>query len=106
LLDIGEPIQELLQRIEVARYAKGYARKMMEAVSGSDDDIQEGYEGLSKREYQVLQLVAAGMSNQEIAETLIVAVSTVKVHVRHLCQKLGVQKRIQAVTKAREIGLL
>ncbi|QBD76830.1 hypothetical protein EPA93_12775 [Ktedonosporobacter rubrisoli] len=105
LLDIGEPLQKLLQGVEVTREARMYARKLREA-NGAGDLAVEGCEDLSEREHEVLHLMAAGMSNQEIAENLIIEVSTVKVHVRHVCQKLGVQKRLQAVVKAREMGLL
>ncbi|MBO0795429.1 MAG: hypothetical protein J2P36_31425 [Ktedonobacteraceae bacterium] len=104
-IDIGPPVQDLLQRVELLGSAKGYARKLREAAGGGHDQ-RELAAGLSEREYEVLQLVAAGMSNQEIAEALIVALSTVKAHVRHVCQKLGVQKRVQAIAKARELGLL
>ncbi|HLZ59543.1 MAG TPA: LuxR C-terminal-related transcriptional regulator [Ktedonosporobacter sp.] len=105
ILDLGEPMRDLLQRTELAGSARRYARKLLEAT-GVDNSLREQYGGLSEREYEVLQLVAAGMSNQEIANDLVVAPSTVKAHVSHLCQKLGVQKRIQAVAKAREMGLL
>ncbi|HET8842709.1 MAG TPA: LuxR C-terminal-related transcriptional regulator [Ktedonobacteraceae bacterium] len=104
-LDLGEPLQELLQQVELGREVRGYARRLIESTEKSDPTSID-HAGLSEREYEVLQLVADGMSNQEIADTLIVALSTVKVHVRHICQKLDVQKRLQAVTRAREIGLL
>jgi ATP/maltotriose-dependent transcriptional regulator MalT len=74
-LDLGEPLQKLLQRIEKAGTAKGYAHQLLETF-GESPDPPEPYGGLSEREYEALQLVAAGMSNQEIAGTLIVAVST------------------------------
>lgn len=61
---------------------------------------------LTEREREVLQLLAEGLSNQEIAEGLFVTVETIKVHVKHIYAKLKVKRRIQAVTKAREIGLL
>ncbi|MBU5442506.1 protein kinase [Paenibacillus sp. MSJ-34] len=61
---------------------------------------------LTEREREVLQLLADGLSNQEIADGLFVTVDTIKVHVKHIYAKLKVKRRIQAVTKAREIGLL
>jgi LuxR family maltose regulon positive regulatory protein len=63
-------------------------------------------EPLSEREFQVLRLIATGLSNREIADDLVVAVSTVKSHVNHIYGKLGVKSRTQAIAKATEIGLL
>src|SRR5438105_29424 len=54
-------------------------------------------EPLSERELQVLQLLAYGASNQEIAQELVIAIDTVKRHVSHIFSKLGVQNRVQAV---------
>jgi LuxR family transcriptional regulator, maltose regulon positive regulatory protein len=61
---------------------------------------------LSEREREILHLVAAGRSNQEIARSLVVAVGTVKIHVHNLFQKLEVRSRTQAVARARELDLL
>jgi LuxR family maltose regulon positive regulatory protein len=63
-------------------------------------------EPLSERELEVLQLVALGLSNREIAERLYLALSTVKGHNRIIFDKLGVQRRTEAVARARELGLL
>ena len=63
-------------------------------------------EPLSERELQVLQLLAQGLSNQEIAQELVIAVDTVKRHVNHIFSKLGVHNRIQATKQAQELGLL
>jgi LuxR family maltose regulon positive regulatory protein len=63
-------------------------------------------EPLSSREIEVLQLLAAGRRNQEIARELVVAVSTVKKHVSHIFDKLGAANRTQATARARELGLL
>jgi LuxR family maltose regulon positive regulatory protein len=54
----------------------------------------------------VLRLVAAGLSNPEIAHELVVAVSTVKSHINHIYGKLDVKNRIQAIARARTLGLL
>jgi LuxR family maltose regulon positive regulatory protein len=54
----------------------------------------------------VLQLLADGRPNREIAEELVVTVDTVKSHVTHILDKLGVANRTQAVTRAHELGLL
>jgi LuxR family maltose regulon positive regulatory protein len=63
-------------------------------------------EPLSGRELEVLALIAAGDSNQEIAGRLFVSTSTVKTHINNLYRKLNARSRIQAVARAREIGLL
>jgi LuxR family maltose regulon positive regulatory protein len=63
-------------------------------------------EPLSERERQVLQLLAQGRSNQEIAQILVIALDTVKRHVSHIFSKLGVVNRVQAVKQARDFGLL
>ncbi|EFH83781.1 LuxR C-terminal-related transcriptional regulator [Ktedonobacter racemifer] len=104
-LDLGEPLRKLLRRLERAGSARGYAHTLLGAFD-KNLDLPSRPRGLSEREYEILQLVARGMSNQDIADTLIVAVSTIKVHVRHLCQKLDVQNRIQMVARAREKGIV
>jgi predicted ATPase/DNA-binding CsgD family transcriptional regulator len=61
---------------------------------------------LSQRELEVLQLVAGGASNQEIAAALVLAPGTVKLHVSHILSKLGVKSRTQAILRARDLDLL
>jgi len=61
---------------------------------------------LSEREMEVLQLLAGGASNQEIAMALIVTPGTVKLHVSHILSKLGVNSRTRAILRARDLGLL
>ena len=62
--------------------------------------------GLSKRELEILDLLARGHSNQEIAAKLFVSVSTVKTHIQNLFEMLDVKRRIQAVEKARRLNLI
>jgi predicted ATPase/DNA-binding CsgD family transcriptional regulator len=64
------------------------------------------YEQLTARELEVLRLIAAGLSNQDIAGRLVVARSTVKWHARQIYNKMGVDNRRQAVARARTAGLL
>ena len=63
-------------------------------------------EALSAREIEVLRLLAAGRSNQEVADALVVAVTTVKTHINNIYGKLEVRSRTQAVARARELNLL
>src|ERR1051325_6959206 len=60
--------------------------------------------GISPREQQVLQLIAAGHSNQEIADQLFLSLNTVKKHTSTLFRKLEASRRTQAIEKARKIG--
>ncbi|MEQ8811293.1 MAG: response regulator transcription factor [Imperialibacter sp.] len=62
--------------------------------------------GISQRELEVLQLMAAGKSNQEIADQLFVSLNTVKTHLKNLFEKLEVGRRTQAVDKARKLGIV
>jgi LuxR family maltose regulon positive regulatory protein len=63
-------------------------------------------EPLSHRELEVLHLIAQGLSNQEIGERLVLALDTVKGHNRSIFGKLQVQRRTEAIARARELGLL
>ena len=62
--------------------------------------------GISPRELEVLQALAAGLANKEIARQLEVSPNTVKTHVARLFDKLGAQRRTEAIRKAREMGLV
>ena len=63
-------------------------------------------EPLSGREIELLSLIASGMSNKEIAETLFITEGTVKNHITHILGKLSVRDRTQAALKAKELGLI
>jgi len=63
-------------------------------------------EALSGREMAVLELIAQGCSNQQISERLFISLHTVKTHASHINSKLGVERRTQAVAKAKSLGLL
>jgi DNA-binding CsgD family transcriptional regulator len=62
--------------------------------------------GLSPRECEILELLASGQSNKELARTLGISANTVKSHLARLYEKLGVQKRVQAIEKARWLALI
>ena len=61
---------------------------------------------ISKREHEVLLLIAKGMSNQEIADVLFVSQNTIKTHTSRLFEKLEVKNRTHAIIKAKELGIL
>lgn len=63
-------------------------------------------EPLSKRELEILSLVAEGLTNLEIAQQIFISDQTVKVHIRNIFGKLGVNSRRHAASKARALGLL
>jgi two-component system, NarL family, response regulator LiaR len=62
--------------------------------------------GISKREYEVLELMSTGFSNQEIADKLFVSLNTIKTHASNLFLKLDVSRRTQAIQKAKELRLI
>ncbi|MBW1708927.1 MAG: HTH-type transcriptional regulator MalT [Deltaproteobacteria bacterium] len=70
------------------------------------DPNQSLVEPLSDREFEVLKLLAAGLSNKEIGEKLFVAINTVKTHIRNIYGKLNVRSRTQAIAQAKKINLL
>jgi len=61
---------------------------------------------ISKREHEILLLIAQGLSNQEIADKTFVSINTVKTHVSNLLLKLDAKRRAQAIQKARELALV
>jgi LuxR family maltose regulon positive regulatory protein len=68
--------------------------------------IRPAAEPLSKREIDVLRLLAIGYSNLEIAQALVITESTVKMHLKHLYGKLDVHNRLQAVVQAQALQLI
>jgi two-component system, NarL family, response regulator LiaR len=70
-----------------------------------DDSARERL-GITPREMEVLQLVARGLSNREIGETLFVSENTVKTHCSRAFDKLGARRRTEAVKRSKELGLL
>ncbi len=124
-VDLGEPMQgmvsaysqELVNASEEARPSAGYLDRLFAAFPillgesgapkfGIQTAVFEMVEPLSERERLVLQLIMEGLSNQEIAERLVVTVSTVKTHIYNLFGKLGVKSRTQAIARAREYRLV
>lgn len=113
-VDEGPPMAELLAA--AAQHIRpGYVGRLLAAFQlepkasrrpSSASDASSGAEPLSPREIEVLRLIADGLSNQEIGRRLFLALDTVKGHNRRIFEKLGVQRRTEAVARAREFGLL
>jgi ATP/maltotriose-dependent transcriptional regulator MalT len=76
--------------------------KQLSSVSSHPDLL----DALSERELEILRLVANGMSNQQIADQMIIALGTVKTHVHNIYGKLGVESRTQAIARARDLSLI
>jgi ATP/maltotriose-dependent transcriptional regulator MalT len=93
---------------------KRFAERILQEIPGitRTDSMSEGaaslqlIEALSERELEVLQLMARGLSNAEIAQRLFLSPNTLKAHAQNIYQKLDVHSRVQAVARGRELGLL
>jgi DNA-binding NarL/FixJ family response regulator len=94
-----------LQRDEAAM-TRRMTTRLMKRFAALSHQQAEQVEGLTQREVELLRLVARGMSNKAIAQTLSISENTVKYHMRNILQKLGVQNRTEAVTYAIGAGLL
>jgi two-component system, NarL family, response regulator LiaR len=70
------------------------------------DDLALKNTGISNREFEVLELIAAGLSNQDIADKLFVSTSTVKTHVSNVLAKLDASRRTEAIAKAKELRII
>ena len=81
------------------------AQKLLKEISHSPDDAPVSPDPLTDREVEVLKLIARGLSNQEIAETLVVSVATVYTHVSRVLDKLHLASRTQAALYALREGL-
>jgi len=117
-VDEGFPMTQLLSEAVARGIMPDYVDRLL-AVFGAEEQrskvksylppappAQPSIEPLSQREVTVLQFMAQGLSNREISERLFLALSTVKGHNRNIFDKLQVQRRTEAVARARELGLL
>lgn len=126
-VDEGKPMAKLLNRAASRGIATNYISQLLSAFndatilrSGSFETSEPGdsstplstrdssrlIESLTDRELETLQLISNGLSNEEIGEALFISVSTVKTHTRSLYGKLNVNRRTQAIQRARDLGLL
>ena len=115
-VDEGPPMAQLLYEAAARGIAPDYARRLLAAfpvaepeqtdLSKTQAPKSELVEPLSERELEVLQLIAEGLTNREIASRLFLSLNTVKAHTRNIYGKLGVNSRTQAVARVRALGVL
>jgi len=112
----GPPMARLLYQALSKGIVPDYVQKLLAAFPDIEPEKKllskpiisdsEWIEPLSERELEVLQLIADGISRPEIASQLVISLNTVKTHARNIYGKLGVNNQMQAVGKARGLGLL
>jgi len=95
--------ESILDPSVAAKVVQEFSRVSSMVPSNSSDVLPEP---LSEREIELLGLIASGLSNKEIAETLFITEGTVKNHITHILGKLGVRDRTQAALKAKELGVI
>lgn len=109
------PADELLRAVRLvaegeALLAPSVTRTLIEEFARHTPDepvvATDAIESLTSREAEVWELMAKGLSNQEVAEALILGETTVKTHVSRVLMKLGVRDRVQAVVAAYESGVI
>ena len=115
-VDEGAPMARLLYEALSRGVHPGYVRRLLAAFPATEPEQAAPSraaaapiglaEPLSSRELEVLDLIAAGLTNQQIAARLYLSLHTVKSHARNIYAKLGVSSRTQAVAKGRALGLL
>jgi LuxR family maltose regulon positive regulatory protein len=128
--DEGSAMGELLRQAHARGIVPDYVATLLAAFPAHDETSRQGdmetsssagnaisrspglpvssslAEALNERELEVLRLIALGHSNREIADLLVIALSTVKTHINNCYGKLGVHSRTQALARARELGLI
>jgi LuxR family maltose regulon positive regulatory protein len=96
-----------IQATAKTKIPKGLIDKLKLAIERREKFIKTNSESvLSDREVDALKLIAGDLSNQEIADRLFVSLNTVKTHIRNIFLKLAVDSRLQAVAKAKELGII
>jgi NarL family two-component system response regulator LiaR len=103
-LKLSKPQKETVYiEVEVEIEKEIYIKEPVEFVM---DEKELEKLGLSKRELEVLQLMAEGLSNQEIAERLFVSLHTIKTHSSKVLEKMDVKRRTQAIEKAKRLKII
>ncbi len=107
-IDLGSDLVPILREAARRGVQPEYVGKILAAYGEQPGQtaLPPEIEPLSDREMEVLRLLAAGLTNKQIADQLFVSISTVKSHVHHISSKLDVSNRTQAVARARQLNLL
>ena len=109
-LDEGQPFQQLLAELVKQKDASTYAATLLTYFPAPSPappiTPPSASDSLSPREREVLQLIASGLTNKEIAAKLVIAPSTAKRHIINIYNKLGINNRAEATTRAYELGLV
>jgi LuxR family maltose regulon positive regulatory protein len=105
--DLGLPMARLLQEARSREVMPEYVNRLLAAFKGGPAAVDGALpERLTLREQQVLGLMAAGLTNHEIAAQLVISAETVKKHTSSILGKLGVNNRTQAVARARLLDII
>jgi LuxR family maltose regulon positive regulatory protein len=125
-LDEGEPLRKLLLSLNISAPLQDYTNQLLSAFQPEQPPQQigqarpnlkvkmkltplareAGIEPLSERELDVLRLMAGGLTNQEIADSLVISLNTVKTHVKNILAHLEASNRTEAIAHARQLGLI
>jgi len=106
-VDEGAQLTELLLLAIQRNIHPEYSSRLLKLIEGHERlEVDALSEPLTEREGEVLRLLAAGLSNQEIAEKLVISLSTIKTHITRIYGKLEVSSRTQAIVRARELKII
>ena len=115
-VDEGKLLKPMLEKSLAKRITPEYTRKLINIIEAEERQKLKKKKGegppslyqtlLSERELEVLRLIAEGLSNQQIADRLIISLGTTKNHVHNILEKLNAEGRTQAVARARELELI
>jgi LuxR family transcriptional regulator, maltose regulon positive regulatory protein len=105
-VDEGAPVAELLILAIQHNLHPEYANHLLSLIPVRRSTAGNLTEALTEREGEVLRLLATGLSNQEIAEKLVISLSTIKTHITRIYGKLDVTSRTQAILRARELKMI
>jgi LuxR family maltose regulon positive regulatory protein len=115
-VDEGPPMARLLYEATIAGTTAEYARRLLSAFTVAEQEHADTLERqapqtqlvepLSARELEVLELIAEGLTNPEVASRLYLSLNTIKAHTRNIYGKLSVHSRTQAIARSRALGIL
>jgi LuxR family maltose regulon positive regulatory protein len=108
-LDEGKLLINLLYQAKAHRIESGYLSKLLSEIRPKEaqaiPNVPLLAESLTRREFELLKLVESGLTNQEIAKKLVIALPTVKRHLSNIYTKLDVSNRTQAIAIGKELNL-